>query len=93
METIVTKPPGRTLPRGTKVLVVNMNIGTQDTKENQRVTKRSFERRISNSNSVKLRRNSTGSATVSMKRFKLPEVDTRLVIFGHTVFKLKYKMR
>ena len=94
METVVTKLPGRTLPRGTNALVgVNMSTGTQDAKENQRVTKCSSERKISNSNSVKLRRNSTGSDTVSMKRFSLPEVDTRLVIFGNMVFKLKYKMR
>ena len=74
-------------------LVVKMNMRTQDTKENQTAPKRSTTQNISRSNSVKLRRNSTGSPNVSMKRFNLPQMDTRLVIFGHTVFKLKYKMR
>ena len=30
--------------------------------------------------------------TIQLQDFKLPEQDTRLVLFGSTVFKLKYKM-
>lgn len=29
---------------------------------------------------------------IQLQDFKLPEQDTRLVLFGSTVFKLKYKM-
>ena len=30
---------------------------------------------------------------VTLREIKLPDPDTRLVVFGTTVFKLKYKMR